>query len=210
MRKWLFLLLFIIGTACAEARTIKDFLVRMPVVVQNVISHANLLDCVDFMESGMKASVKNYFGEVTTLTALSDSYARLEISPVSSMEFKLLPRQKDSLICVIHTYQLLSASESELHVYNSEWREILLNTIIKMPTMGQFAKKDVSKIERQHASEAFHPAFIMAYLSGESNDLTFQLNAQSNNEELMKEMESLLRDGLVYKWNGKKYKEGAD
>lgn len=205
MRKWVIFLLFIAGTAITDARTMKDFLVCMPSRVQNILTRDNWLDCVDFIASGMKASVKNNFGEVSTLIALSDNYVHLEVSPASEMEFKLLPGQKDSLIFVVRTYQLASASDSELHVYDSKWREIVLSTVVKSPTVVQFCKKSISKLERQRVLDAFHPVLITSYLDEKSNDLTFKLYANASNGELMKEMNPFLFDSLVYEWNGKQF-----
>ncbi len=205
MRKWMFILLSIVGTMSLEARTMKDFLVCMPLYVQNVITQADLMDCVDFMENGMNASVKNRFGEISTLTDLSDNYANLEMSSVSSMEFKLLPRQKDSLIFVIHTFKLPTASESELHVYNSEWREIILTTVVISPIASQFIKKSATRVETKKIADLLFPAFITAHISKDTYELTFEMKVGGNHEYVTKEYATLLHEKLTYMWNGKNF-----
>ena len=205
MKRWTLFLLLVAGMTTSNARSMKDFLVSTPSVVQNILSHENWLDCVDFIASGMKASVKNNFGDVSTLTALSDNYARIEISPVSSMEFKMLPIKKDTIICVVRTYILPNASESELHVYRSDWRRLISKYFVQTPSVKQFVKKGTSKENLQHVTDVLHPTFITAYHSEETDEMRFEINVGASNEEQMRELEPFLYDGLVYKWNGRRF-----
>ena len=119
----------------SSARTMKQFLMAMPDSVLPVLSLDNRLDAVDFLESGMKATVQNNFGESSTLLRLSDDYASWELSTVVSCELKLLVSGADTTICMSTTYHS-PFPESVLTFYNKDWQP--RQCVVEWPTDADF------------------------------------------------------------------------
>ena len=119
----------------SSARTMKQFLMAMPDSVLPVLSLDNRLDAVDFLESGMKATVQNNFGESSTLLRLSDDYASWELSTVVSCELKLLVSGADTTVCMSTTYHS-PFPESVLTFYNKDWQP--RQCVVDWPTDADF------------------------------------------------------------------------
>ena len=93
-RHWL----FIVGIFCALSATAQDMksvFIAMPDSVTPLLSKINREDCVDFLDSNMKARVKNRFDGDAELQTLTEDYLMMQVSEVSTLEMKLLPVREE-------------------------------------------------------------------------------------------------------------------
>lgn len=88
------LLLFILGISSSfsvGAQEAKTVFVNIPDSLCPLLSSVNRADCIDFIESKMKAQVTNRFGGKSEMTELSPDYVSLQMSDASNWQMKLLP-----------------------------------------------------------------------------------------------------------------------
>lgn len=101
------LLLFILGISSSfsvGAQEAKTVFVNIPDSLCPLLSSVNRADCIDFIESKMKAQVTNRFGGKSEMTELSPDYVSLQMSDASNWQMKLLPlNDTTKVVCAVST-----------------------------------------------------------------------------------------------------------
>ena len=87
-----------------QAQEAKTLFVNMPDSLSPLLTKVNREDCIDFLESKMKAQVENRFGKKSEMTDLSKDYIRMQMSaqstdwkPLTTSLFITLPLMDDFL-----------------------------------------------------------------------------------------------------------------
>ena len=137
-RHWL----FIVGIFCAlsaEAQDMKSVFIAMPDSVTPLLSKINREDCVDFLDSNMKARVKNRFDGDAELQTLTEDYLMMRVSEVSTLEMKLLPvNDSTKVICLVRTV-CTSACDSDIKFYTADWsKELSAGDFVQKPSAAAF------------------------------------------------------------------------
>ena len=105
------LLLFILGISSSfsvGAQEAKTVFVNIPDSLCPLLSSVNRADCIDFIESKMKAQVTNRFGGKSEMTELSPDYVSLQMSDASNWQMKLLPLNDTTKVVLRRFYSLRS------------------------------------------------------------------------------------------------------
>ena len=123
-RFFLFMMVLWVGHT-AMAQKMRDVFAAMPDSILEVMTKNNRLDCIDFIEHGMEARVRNRFDGFTQLKAMTLDYLDLQLTAQCRVEMKLLPA-KDSLnyVCMVRTYAG-PVRESVVTLYTPEWSNAL-------------------------------------------------------------------------------------
>ena len=91
MKKILFVIGVLLCCTGMKAQDMKSLFVALPDSLSPLLTKVNRADFGDFLASGMKAEVKNRFGNTSEMLKLTDNYLKLKVSEVSTVEMKLLP-----------------------------------------------------------------------------------------------------------------------
>ena len=96
------------------AQDMKSVFVSMPDSITPLLTKVNKEDCVDFLDSNMKAEVSTRFGGTAEMKVLTDDYVLMQTTPASSLEMKLLPvNDSTKVICMVKTV-CATACDSEI------------------------------------------------------------------------------------------------
>lgn len=106
----------------------RDVFAQMPDSLLPAVTKNNRLDCIDFIENGLEAKVRNAFDDYVALEALTPDYARFRTSAAAVLELKLLP-QTDStqVLCAVTTVECGEAGsptrieDSSIRFYADDW-----------------------------------------------------------------------------------------
>ena len=82
---------FVVGLfslASLQAQEAKTLFVNIPDSLTPLLTKVNREDCIDFLESKMKAQVENRFGKKSEMTELGTDYVRMQMSPQTSWQMK--------------------------------------------------------------------------------------------------------------------------
>ena len=92
MKQWLAacLLLYITSVCSAQGLALRDAFRQMPDSVMPTLTQNNRLDCLDFLDAGMKAEVRNRLGGTSVMTALTPDSLSLQVSPALRVDMLLL------------------------------------------------------------------------------------------------------------------------
>ena len=91
MRKWLLSLLVCIASfSSAQEPTLRDVFRQMPDSLMPTLSGNNRLDFIDFLDSNMKAVVRNQLGGMSEMTILTDDSLSIRVSEALRVDMLLL------------------------------------------------------------------------------------------------------------------------
>ena len=81
----LIFVLYVCGAA-GRAQDLKTLFVALPDSLSPLLTEVNRADFGDFLESGMKAEVKNRFGNMSEMTKLTSDYLFLKTTSASTLD----------------------------------------------------------------------------------------------------------------------------
>ena len=175
----------ICASGISAQTTIRNCFAAMPDSLLPYLTKNNRLDCIDFAENDMKTPVDNLLDGKSHMEQLTDNYLLMQLNKTTTLQMKLLPRETDTLICMVKTMQA-PEPVSMIKFYTTDWTEI----DILLPAMA--------KDQRQKTKDCL----ISYSLSADSNELTVtQTPIFTNDRELKPEATNVTK----YKWNGLKF-----
>ena len=132
MRKWIVAALFasITGQVSAQDVTIRDIFKQMPDSLMPYLSQNNRLDFIDFLDSHMKAEVRNTLGGTSEMTALADDSLTIRMSESLKTDLLLLPLAQpiDSIsqvVAMVETFLVDSIyGESRVSYFTPDWQRL--------------------------------------------------------------------------------------
>ncbi len=120
------------------AQEAKTLFVNMPDSLSPLLTKVNREDCIDFLESKMKAQVENRFGKKSEMTDLSKDYIRMQMSSQSTWQMKVLAlNDSTNVICTVST-ACAPACDSSIRFYTDDWKPLTASLYITLPVMGDF------------------------------------------------------------------------
>ena len=92
MKRWLIscLLIGMTSVCSAQEPTLRDVFRQLPDSLMPTLSQNNRLDFIDFLDSNMKAVVRNQLGGLSEMTALTDDSLSIRMSDALRIDMLLL------------------------------------------------------------------------------------------------------------------------
>ena len=210
MRKIKLLLWCLCCTMSVWAQNMKSVFVSMPDSIAPLFTKVNKEDCIDFLDSGMKAVVTNRFGKKSEMKVLSDDYVLVQSTESSTLEMKLL-RLNDSIkvVCMVKTV-CASACDSEIHFYTSDWnKELAVTDFLVMPDIDMFfLSSDSAFDDYDLIRKKVDMHLVKVSLSKDDASLTFIYTTPDylNKDDREKLLPYLRKEPIVLKWQDGKFR----
>lgn len=139
----LLLCLSVIGPVRAE--DLRTLFIGMPDSIIPTLTKSERMDFLDYMDSGMRARVRNKLGGESMMTAFSDNSLTVMTSQSGRLEMVLFPRKNGSnLICIIRTVTA-RYEDSRLSFYNEDWKPVDAESLIDYPQFEDYLTKAALK-----------------------------------------------------------------
>ena len=139
----LLLCLSVIGPVRAE--NLRTLFIGMPDSIIPTLTKSERMDFLDYMDSGMRARVRNKLGGESMMTAFSDNSLTVMTSQSGRLEMVLFPRKNGSnLICIIRTVTA-RYEDSRLSFYNEDWTPVDAESLIDYPQFEDYLTKAALK-----------------------------------------------------------------
>ena len=130
-----------LSQASAQSVQIRDAFREMPDSLMPYLSKNNRLDFIDFLDSGMKAEVKNQLGGTSEMLSIADDSLTIQMNP--SLRVHLLAM--DSVVVMVETFLVDSIyGESRVHYYSASWKPI------EKPTLSEVQEQRIKRLELQN------------------------------------------------------------
>ena len=210
MKKNILLVFLCFFALSAFAQNMKSVFVAMPDSITPLLTKVNKEDCIDFLDSNMKAEVKNRFDGTAEMKVVTEDYTLVQTSEVGTLEMKLLPvNDSTKVICMVKTV-CATACDSEIRFYTSDWKEELdAQAFFKKPKEGDFflpndSVTDESVLIRKKADMLL----MKASLSKDDVSLTFIYTTPDylNEEDREKLLPYLRKEPVVLQWQEGKFR----
>ena len=182
--------LFVAVSSVAQVR-MRDVFAQLPDSILPLMTRNNRLDCIDFIENGMEARVKNKFNDQVVLEALTEDFLLIRTSESSNVEMKLMPLGSDTLICVNRIY-FGPTEDSDVRLYDINWRFV---RNVQRPDVLEFFKTvdsirpwtpEMADTMDMIRGEATYLPLIKASLSAESSEIQWVLQSNEFSKEIKK------------------------
>ena len=209
MRKAILTISFILSFFAVQAQEAKALFDSIPESVLPLLSSVNRADFIDFLESKMKAEVKNKLDGTSEMTDLTNNYIRIKLTERSTWEMKVLPvNDSTNVVCVVSTV-CGPVCDSSVTFYTANWKKVPASDYIELPVMDDyFQLTDSARLDDYTLyRNKMDMLLATATVSKEADTLTFALttpqyagNRSDDEGKEIADVEAFLRKPLVYVW----------
>ena len=214
MKQILYIILCILLAAPLQAQEVRKAFVNMPDSILPILTKVNRADCIDFLDSNMKAEVKNRFDQPSEMTRLTSDYIAMQLSPKHTFELKMLPiNDTTRIICTIQTV-CSAACDSRINFYDATWKPLKAESFIILPTQSDFLSDTIPAQIADTLSTPWESLrteadllLMHASLADSTSTLTFRYTTPDYlNKESSKNFIPLLKNReITYKWQAGRF-----
>jgi hypothetical protein len=208
MKKNLLLFFLLLSGVAMHAQEAKTLFVNMPDSLSPLLTAVNRADCIDFLESKMKAQVKNKFGGASEMTDLTPDYIRLKVSEKSEWQMKLLATgDTTKIICAVST-ACGPACDSKVRFFTTDWKELPVANFLVTPSVDAFfvSPTDTLQIDEYNRVRSQADMLLLkADLSKVDATLTFSFaTIDYLGKDDADKLRPYLQSPIVYTWQNDK------
>ncbi len=205
MKRTLLMICMAVSTLGLYAqKDMKTLFQAIPDSITPLLTEINRADFIDFLDSRMKAEVKNRFDGRSELKTLTDDYLLLQMTAQSALEMKLLPvNDSVQVICAVKTVSA-PVADSHIRFYDEAWNELPVESFVTLPQADAFYVS-VDSVDATVFADARRKAdmdLMKANLSPDADTLTFIYTTPEymNKDDREKLVPYLKKEGLTYQW----------
>lgn len=189
----------------AYAADIRTLFINMPDTIMPALTKSERMDFLDYIDSGMKARVRNKLGGESEMTELQDNSLTVRTSRSGKLQMALFQRKDGTvLICIIKTVTA-RFDDSLIRFYNEDWTPVESESLIELPKFDDYLTKQALK----HGYLELEIKSILRLQSAVAVDggLEFRYTSLDYIGEDADRFRSYFKaDPVRYVWNGKRFK----
>lgn len=186
-----------------QAQEAKTLFINMPDSLSLLLTKVNREDCIDFLESKMKAQVENRFGKKSEMTELSKDYIHMQMSPQTTWQMKVLAlNDTTNVICTVST-ACAPACDSSIRFYTTDWKALDESQFVTLPAMTDFLNTPDSTLiyNFDEARRSADMLLMKMDFGKENTELTVTLTTPDYmSKETAEKLKPFLRRPIVYRW----------
>lgn len=196
----------IMALGAAQAEDLRTLFINMPDTIMPVLTKSERMDFLDYLDSGMKARVRNKLGGESEMTELSDRSLTVSTSQSGRIEMVLFPRKKGvNLICIIKTVTA-RYDDSRLAFYDENWMPIDAGDLIELPQFDDYLTKEALASDSLEVLKR-QSMLRLQSVSSTENGLEFQYTSLDYiGQDADKFRSWFKKEPVRYVWNGKRFK----
>lgn len=195
----------LMAIAC-RAADLRTLFIGMPDSIIPTLTRSDRLDFLDYMDSGMKARVRNKLGGESVMTQFEENMLSIQTSRSGRMDMLLLKKGKDeTLICIIRTVNA-KYEDSRLLFFTEDWQPVQTEQLIELPVIDDYLTKEALKND---SIDDFRKRSMLRLQSIVPVDgaLEFRYTSLDDLGQDADKYRSWFKPTPIrYTWNGKKFK----
>lgn len=189
-----------------RADNLRTLFITMPDSITPTLTKSDRLDFLDYMDSGMKARVRNKLGGESVMTRFDENMLSIQTSQSGRMDMLLLKRGKDeNLICIIRTVNA-KYEDSRLSFFTEDWKSVPADELIELPRIDDYLTKEALKSD---SLDVFKKKSMLRLQSITPTDGTLEFrytSLEDFGEDAERYKAWFKPEPLRYTWNGKFFK----
>lgn len=138
-----------------------------PLEVLDMLRPSTRLDMLDYYtQADSIVTLQNALGGPSKLEMVAPDYLKVSITPVSTLEIKILPIKKDQIIMTLYTVGNDSlAADTEVKFFDSSMKPLPTDKYLKAPALKEFFNLKNSSLKESELAEKI-PFQSIAYTTG--------------------------------------------
>ena len=189
-----------------RAADLRTLFVSMPDSILPTLTKSDRMDFLDYMDSGMKARVRNKLGGESVMTQFEENMLSIQTSQAGRFDLVLLKKGKnETLICIIRTVNA-KYDDSRLSFFTEDWKPVPTEQLIELPKLDDYLTKEALKSD---SLDVFKKKSMLRLQSIVPVDgaLEFRYTSLDDLGEDADKYRSWFKPTpLRYTWNGKTFK----
>lgn len=206
MKRTVTVIIMALMLVAARAADLRTLFVGMPDSIMPTMTKSDRMDFLDYMDSGMRARVRNKLGGESVMTAFSDRSLTVMTSQSGRVEMVLFPlKNGENLICIIKTVTA-RYEDSRIQFYSEDWKSVPVEELIELPGFDDYLTK---KALSSDSLDVFKKMSMLRLQSVAAVDggLEFRYSSLEDLGEEAERYKSWFKpEPLRYIWNGKKFR----
>jgi len=193
----------------ADSLTALRAFAEIPLEVLDMVRPSSRLDMIDYYSHADSLwSAPNAMGGKSRLLQVADDYLRMEVTPSSTLEIKILPRGKDRIVMTLYTVGDSDvAKDTEIRFFDRALNPIDGRQMLSLPSLKSFFRLKGSGVKESELLEAVPFAAVYCTTGPGDTPLTAVLtSADLLPQETSGLLKPLLIPGFAARWNGKSFK----
>lgn len=167
------------------------------------------LDMLDYWDVDSVYKASNVMGGLSWINTLTDNYAKVTITPVSSIEIKILPTKKGKIVMTVYTVgDDVQAADSQINFYDPQLRQLETKNYFEMPPLKDFFDIPKGSATKMKEIEEMIPFPTIAYSASDKNDnLTARLTVEQYvNQDDWNIAKLFVKPYITLEWKKDKFK----
>jgi len=190
----------------SNAEDLRTLFINMPDSIMPTLTRSERMDFLDYMDSGMRARVRNKLGGESEMTLLQDNMLSVKTSQSGRLDMVLFPYGKGAnLICIIRTVTA-RYDDSRLSFYTENWEPVPVKNLIELPRFEDYLTKEALKSDSLDVLKK-QSLLRLQSASAIGNGLEFRYTSLDYIGEDADRFKSWFKtDPIIYVWTGKRFK----
>ena len=174
-----------------------------------LLSKSTRLDMLDYWDVDSVYKASNVMEGLSWLEKVTPDYLKVQITPASSLEVKILPGKKGKFAMTIYTVgDDVQAQDSEIKFYDENLMELPASKYIELPKVKDFFEIPKGSVTKMSEIEDMIPFPTVAYSANpENDDIEARLTVESYiNQDDWNIAKLFVKPSLTLTWKKDKYK----
>jgi len=171
-----------------------------------ILKRSTRLDMLDYWDADSVYRAQNAMSGMSWLIDVKPDYLNVQVTPVSTLEIKLLPEKKGSVVMAIYTVgDKAQAADSRIDFYDSGLRHLDQKKYFKAPDLKAFFDIPKGSVTTMKEIREMIPFQTVEYsANGENNDISARLTVgEFMNVDDYNIVKLFLKPEITLRWNGK-------
>lgn len=171
------------GTEKTEEKsplTVREAFTSLQCPALEILSRSTRLDMLDYLDADSTYKATNGMEGLSWIANSSPDYLKVQVSPVSTLQLKVLPFKKDKVLMTIYTVgDDPQAADSEVKFYDSSLQEIDARKLFKAPDLSDFFDIPKGSATKMKEIREMVPFPTVAYdVAPDGNGVTARLTVE--------------------------------
>lgn len=190
------------GDSLTATRVLAD----IPLEVLDMLRVSARLDMIDYYEQlDSLHMVNDALGGNSRLETVAPDYLKLSVTPVSTLEIKILPYKKRDIVMTLYTTGGEGiAKDTEVAFFDADLRPLPVDKFLKRPDIADFFNLKESDISEKELKDILPFMAVEYSIGSEETPLRASLTTQEMLSEETKEiLTPILKPSLTAEWKDK-------
>lgn len=189
-----------------DSLTAPRVLADIPLEVLDMLRVSARLDMIDYYEQlDSLHTVNDALGGNSRLEMVAPDYLKLSVTPVSTLEIKILPYKKRDIVMTLYTTGGEGiAKDTEVAFFDADLRPLPVDKFLKRPDIADFFNLKESDISEKELKDILPFMAVEYSIGSEETPLRASLTTQEMLSEETKEiLTPILKPSLTAEWKDK-------